>query len=155
MAADGKTTQIDKNYLNSFRTYIQTLISTLRNDVMTSGTSYSSDGSGKRPALDGNIKVSAGTDAFPAAAILNKKLAEVGGSVATQLGWLDKLLEDMDTELGHTISGFEKNETFNKDTVDKFVQDFPTTIADLKSPSTSDSSSNTATSSKSDAKKGA
>lgn len=134
MVDSTNTTEVDKQYLTNFRTYIQGLISVLKVQVMTGGTSYIKEGSGFRPALDGNLKVSAGSQNFPAAVILGNKLAAVGRSVATQLAWLEKLLSDMDVELGHTITGFTDNESFNTDTVDTFVRDFPTTINDLKPP---------------------
>jgi len=140
-------TQVDSAYLTNTENYIQGLIDQLTNQVIPGGTSTDSNGTGQRPALDGNLVVSAGSDSFQSAKILNKKLADVGTSVSTQLAWLKKLLSDMHTELGHTVQGFAQNESLNNDDVSTFLQDFPNTVGDLSGPPSSSPSTSSPSSS--------
>lgn len=133
-AGDGNTTKIDKGFLNEFRTYVQGLVNQLKQQVMVSHTSTDPRGSGTTPPVDANLVVAPGTQSFGVGTVLNQKLKAVGGSVATQLAWLEKLLGDIDYEIGNTVTSFTDNETLNNDTVDQFLSKFPNTVNDLNGP---------------------
>jgi hypothetical protein len=131
MAEGDKTVRIDKTYLTGFQTYLTGVLGELKTKI---GKSQPSTGDSNTwlPALDAALKVTGGGSGFGPAALLNQKLSALGGSVETQLKWLEKLLTDMIADLGTTIESFEKNETLNNDDVEEFFSYFDDTVIDLK-----------------------
>jgi hypothetical protein len=131
MAEHDKTVRIDKTYLTEFQTYLTGVLGELKTKIGKSQP-LTGDPNTWLPALDSALKVTAGGSGFGPAALLNQKLSALGGSVETQLKWLEKLLTGMIADLGTTIESFEKNETLNNDNVEKFFSYFDDTVTDLK-----------------------
>ena len=81
-----------------------------------------------------NLTLLAGPPGFAAGVAISNALKTVGGSVYSQLQWLDKVLKDMSQEITTTVKSLNGTESLNNDAVDKLVNDFQHTITDMNNP---------------------
>ena len=89
-----------------------------------------------------NLTLLAGPPGFNAGVAISNALKTAGGSVYSQLQWLDKVLKDMSQEITTTVSSLNDTESLNNDAVDKLIKDFQNTIGDLSNPPSGSNSPN-------------
>jgi hypothetical protein len=142
MATSTKVTQIDTTYLTNFQKQLQTILTSVQTQLTGTGASSDPNATGWLGPVDQNLTVQAGATTFNAATDLNNALKAMGGSVHTQLTWLQKVLTDMISEISTTIQSFSGTESLNKDTVDQLISDFQNTVSDMNNPSGGNSPNN-------------
>src|ERR1700761_1815017 len=140
MATSTKVTQVDANYLTSFQKQLQTILTNVQNQLKGTETSSDPNTTGWLGTVDQTLTVQAGATTFNAATDLNNALKAMGGSVHTQLTWLQKVLTDMISEITTTIQSFSGAESINNDTVEQLISDFENTVSDMSNPSGGSSS---------------
>jgi len=114
--ADGNVTQIDTAYLNKFKGQIDQLRSDV--EVQIRGIGPSNDpGTTNYINPVNNLTLLAGPPGFDAALALANALKTTGGSVYSQLQWLDKVLRDMSEEITTTVNSLNDTESLNNDAV--------------------------------------
>jgi hypothetical protein len=99
-------TQIDKAYLTTLAGQLDTLLGEVKAQIAGLGQGGAKSGTlNFVPAISStSLEVQAGSKAFNAGTVLNDALDTMGGSVAQQLAWLEKVLTDMITQFQNTIN---------------------------------------------------
>jgi hypothetical protein len=139
MPSNGNATQINAQYLNNLKQQLATILTDVENQLKGQASPYPSITLWV-PTVDSNLTVKAGGDksgsssTFDAGAAIEKALSTMGGSVHSQLTWLQKILNDMINEITTTVNSFGNAESLNNESVDKLIQDFQSTIGDFGSP---------------------
>ncbi|HEY3907756.1 MAG TPA: hypothetical protein VGM14_27890 [Streptosporangiaceae bacterium] len=139
--ADGNVTQIDTAYLNKFKGQIDQLRSDVEVQIRGIGPSNDPATTNYINPVD-NLTLLAGPPGFDAGVALANALKTTGGSVYSQLQWLDKVLKDMSEEITTTVSSLNDTESLNNDAVDGLIKDFKNTIGDMSNPPGSSSTQN-------------
>ncbi len=142
MDTSTNVTQIDTTYLTGFQKQLQTILTSVQNQLKGAGASSDPNVTGWLGPVDQNLTVQAGATTFNAATDLNNALKAMGGSVHTQLTWLQKVLTDMISEINTTIQSFSGTESLNNDTVEQLISDFENTVSDMNNPSGGNSPNN-------------
>jgi hypothetical protein len=125
-------TQIDTTYLTGLQNQLQTILTDVQNQLKGTGASSDPNTSGWLGPVDQNLAVQGGDKStFNAAAALNTALGAMGGSVNSQLTWLQKVLTDMINEITTTIQSFSGTESLNNEAVTTLISDFQNTISDM------------------------
>ena len=131
--ADGNVTQIDTDYLNKLKAQIDLLDSEVEAQLTGIGPSSSPNTTNYiNPVND--LTLLAGPPGFDAGVAISNALKTAGGSVYSQLQWLDKVLKDMSQEITTTVQSLKGTESLNNDAVDKLMSDFQNTINDMNNP---------------------
>ncbi len=134
MAIDNGQTQIDKNYLNSLKSELQTILDDVNKQLI--GIGHSSDPSLTMwiSPVDQTLSVAAGAPSFNAGKALNDALSKMGGSIHDELTWLKKVLTDMISEITTMVDSFGATESLNTESVNQLISDFQNTINDMNTP---------------------
>jgi hypothetical protein len=131
-------TSINVGYLTNLRTTLNELLDDVNLQIKGIGSFPDSDTTGDIAPVDGNLQVQAGlisssaVNGFDAAGLLNSALASMGGSVATQLTWLQKVFEEMISEVGNTITAIGTNGELNDASISALDSDFQQTMNSLQ-----------------------
>jgi hypothetical protein len=131
--ADGNVTQIDTDYLNKLKNQIDQLDSEVEAQLRGIGPSSSPNTTNYINPVN-NLTLLAGPPGFDAGVAISNALKTAGGSVYSQLQWLDKVLKDMSQEITTTVQSLKGTESLNNDAVDKLMSDFEHTITDMNNP---------------------
>jgi hypothetical protein len=124
-------TKIDIGYLTGLRNEVQEMLDELTKTTTAHASSDPATTGWIKP-VDGTLQVSAG--GFQAATDLNTALKTMGGTVAQQMQWLNKVFTDMISECTQTIQKFKDAETMNGESASQLMQYFNATINDLLAP---------------------
>jgi hypothetical protein len=140
-------TQIDKAYLTTLAGQLDTLLGEVKAQIAGLGQGGAKSGTlNFVPAISStSLEVQAGSKAFNAGTVLNDALDTMGGSVAQQLAWLEKVLTDMINEIHTTIMSFTGTESLNNESVDQLITQFQNTINDVNTPPGGSNSGSTTT----------
>lgn len=141
--------KVDKTYLTKVQQALELLLQEVKDQIKGIGT-YN----GVSVRCDANIneyfspggtalKGITGTYALPfvPAVDLHDQLGTMGTSVASELKWLRKTLEDTISGITTTINNFGKAEDINEESVDQMLKWFQTATNDLTNPPNGSSSS--------------
>ncbi len=128
--ADGNVTQIDTDYLNKLKAQLEELQSQVETQIRGIGPSGSPETTNYINPVN-NLTLIAGPPGFNAGVAISNALKTTGGSVYSQLQWLDKVLKDMSEEITTTVNALNGTESLNNDAVDKLMSDFQNTINDM------------------------
>jgi hypothetical protein len=129
----GNATTINSTYLQGLQTQLE--------DLLASVKQVSKQGYATLTVQYPGGVISGGTSSFDIATQLNNALTSMGGTVADELSWLEKVLTDMISEITTTISSLQGADGLNSESVDTLIQDFQNTITDMDAPPVSSSSS--------------
>jgi hypothetical protein len=149
-SSDGNVTTINATYLTGLRTSLEDLLTGVEQQIRGEGSvdAMGSSGTVQVPPVTGNpnFSVSAGgvmsndgTSTFDITNDLNSALQQMGGTVEQELDWLRRVLTDMISEIGTTITSMKNADSLNSDSVNTLEQDFQTTINDINTPPVSGS----------------
>jgi hypothetical protein len=142
MSSGGGVTQIDTTYLDSLKSYLEEVQSWVDQQIKGMGTTgVGPNTASYLQAVSGATSVDAGTASFEVAGNLNTALKSMGTSVSQELGWLNKTVSAMISEITTTVAKFQGTESLNNDTVQQLISDFQNTISDMNTPPGSGSSS--------------
>jgi hypothetical protein len=142
MASDsGNVTQISPDYLKQLANQLDGILGEVNDQLKGIGGSTSSNTTQWIPPVNSSLTVSAGSKSFDAAAALDQALGAMGGSVNSQLTWLQKTLNDMINEINTTVNSFGNVDSINSESVTQLINDFQNTIGDMSNTSSSGGSS--------------
>ena len=132
MSSGGGVTQIDTSYLDMISGYLQQVQSGVQQQLTGMGPAgVDANTLNWIEPLTQTTKVQAGASSFQAGAELNSALGSMGSSVNLQLGYLNKVLDSMISEIATTKASLQGTESLNNETVQQLITDFQNTIANM------------------------
>ncbi len=131
--SDGNVTQIDTAYLKKLQSQLEDLEGQVETQLRGIGPSSDPTTTNYINPVN-NLTLIAGPPGFDAGVAISNALKTAGGSVYSQLQWLDKVLKDMVEEITTTVNSLHGMESLNNEEVDKLMSDFQNTIGDMNNP---------------------